>query len=90
MWAAVLTLPSTYPSPLVPAGIPLAVASRACNIGLCSRIINTWREHPLPPNLQKMLLAVGLRGAVAYGLGELVCCFAGCWFVVARLWSAQA
>ncbi|KAL4436987.1 hypothetical protein ABPG75_004126 [Micractinium tetrahymenae] len=49
-------------------GIPLAVASRACNIGLCSRIINTWREHPLPLNLQKMLLAVGLRGAVAYGL----------------------
>ncbi len=46
------------------------MASRACNIGLCSRIINTWREHPLPLNLQKMLLAVGLRGAVAYGLGE--------------------
>lgn len=46
------------------------MASRACNIGLCSRIVNTWREHPLPRNLQKMLLAVGLRGAVAYGLGE--------------------
>jgi len=51
------------------AGIPLAVASRACNIGLCSRLINTWRKHPLPPNLQRMLWAVGLRGAVAYGLG---------------------
>lgn len=48
------------------------MASRACNIGLCSRIINTWREHPLPLNLQKMLLAVGLRGAVAYGLGERI------------------
>ena len=61
------------PRPPRPAGIPLAVAARACNIGLCSRIINTWREHPLPPNLQKMLLAVGLRGAVAYGLGERAC-----------------
>jgi hypothetical protein len=51
-------------------GIPLAFASRAANIGACSRLINLWRTHKLPANLQKMLLAVGLRGAVAYGLSE--------------------
>ena len=50
-------------------GIPLAVLSRAANITLCSRLINTWRAHKLPLALQRMLLAVGLRGAVAYGLG---------------------
>ncbi len=26
------------------------------------------RTYPIPPNLQRMLWAVGLRGAVAYGL----------------------
>ena len=28
------------------------------------------RTHKLPMPLQRMLLAVGLRGAVAYGLGK--------------------
>lgn len=55
---------------LLLSGIPLAVASRAANIGACSRLINLWRTHKLPLNLQRMLLAVGMRGAVAYGLGE--------------------
>ncbi len=31
------------------------------------------RTHKLPVPLQRMLLAVGLRGAVAYGLGESSC-----------------
>ncbi|PSC74995.1 sodium hydrogen exchanger 3 [Micractinium conductrix] len=64
----VATMQHAFDFGLFFSGIPLAVASRACNVGLCSRLINSWRRHPLPPNLQRMLLAVGLRGAVAYGL----------------------
>lgn len=49
-------------------GIPLAVLSRAANVFPCASLCNLWRRHPLPRNLQCMLWAVGLRGAVAYGL----------------------
>jgi hypothetical protein len=65
----VATMQHAFDFGLFFSGIPLAVLSRAANIFLCSRLINTWRAHKLPVNLQKMLLAVGLRGAVAYGLG---------------------
>lgn len=39
-------------------------------VRLCSPL-RRRRTHKLPVPLQRMLLAVGLRGAVAYGLGEL-------------------
>lgn len=55
---------------LLASALPLAVASRAANVSLCTRLVNLWRTHKLPRNLQHMLLAVGLRGAVAYGLSE--------------------
>lgn len=49
-------------------GIPLAVLSRAANVFPCSQLINTYRDRKFPYRLQRMLWAVGLRGAVAYGL----------------------
>ena len=49
-------------------GIPLAVASRAANVFPCTRLINTYRVRKFPKALRTMLWAVGLRGAVAYGL----------------------
>jgi hypothetical protein len=55
---------------LLVSALPLAVGSRAANVSLCTRLVNLWRTHKLPRNLQHMLLAVGLRGAVAYGLSE--------------------
>ncbi|KAI3434634.1 hypothetical protein D9Q98_002701 [Chlorella vulgaris] len=64
----VATMAHGFDLGLLLSGIPLAVASRAANIGACSRLINLWRTHKLPLNLQRMLLAVGMRGAVAYGL----------------------
>ncbi|PRW57911.1 sodium hydrogen exchanger variant 1 [Chlorella sorokiniana] len=64
----VATMQHAFDFGLFFSGIPLAVLSRAANIGLCSRLINLWRTHKLPVPLQRMLLAVGLRGAVAYGL----------------------
>lgn len=64
----VATMKHGFDFGLLVSGIPLAVASRAANIGACSRLVNLWRTHKLPRNLQAMLLAVGLRGAVAYGL----------------------
>ena len=75
----VATMQHAFDFGLFFSGIPLAVLSRAANILLCSRLINTWRSHKLPVNLQKMLLAVGLRGAVAYGLGGWLA--AGGWAV---------
>ncbi|KAL4513618.1 hypothetical protein Ndes2526A_g04953 [Nannochloris sp. 'desiccata'] len=54
---------------LIISGIPLAVGSRAANIYPCCRLINKYSTFKkLPKNLQNMLWAVGLRGAVAYGL----------------------
>ena len=70
MGLQVATMPHAFDFGLFFLGLPLAIASRACNITLCSRLVNSWRTNKLPINLQKMLLAVGLRGAVAYGLGE--------------------
>jgi hypothetical protein len=49
-------------------GIPLAMAARAVNIFPLSRLANTLRETPIPPNVQVMHAACGLRGAVAYAL----------------------
>ncbi|KAL6782170.1 hypothetical protein ACKKBF_B39330 [Auxenochlorella protothecoides x Auxenochlorella symbiontica] len=49
-------------------GVPLAVFSRAANVFPCSFILNQGLQHRMPRNLQLMLWAVGLRGAVAYGL----------------------
>jgi NhaP-type Na+/H+ or K+/H+ antiporter len=54
---------------LIISGIPLAIGSRAANIFPCCRLINKYStSKKLPKNLQNMLWAVGLRGAVAYGL----------------------
>lgn len=58
----------SYDFGLLISAIPLALASRAANVFPCSRLINTTRRYKLPYNLQCMLWAVGLRGAVAYGL----------------------
>ena len=49
-------------------GIPLAIASRAAMIIPCTRLVNHYRKNKLPKNMMRMLWAVGLRGAVAYGL----------------------
>lgn len=50
-------------------GIPLAIASRAANVFPCSKLVNSYSaQQKLPKQLQRMLWAVGLRGAVAYGL----------------------
>ncbi|KAK9915576.1 hypothetical protein WJX75_001018 [Coccomyxa subellipsoidea] len=49
-------------------GLPLCLATRAANIFPLSRLANMRRKLPLPINLQWMVWAVGLRGAVAYGL----------------------
>ncbi len=49
-------------------GIPLAVLSRAVMIVPCTKLINRYRKNKLPDNMMHMMLAVGLRGAVAYGL----------------------
>jgi NhaP-type Na+/H+ or K+/H+ antiporter len=54
---------------LIISGIPLAIGSRAANIYPCCRLINKYTtSKKLPKRLQNMLWAVGLRGAVAYGL----------------------
>jgi len=54
---------------LLISGIPLAIGSRAANIYPCCRLINNYTTaKKLPKKLQNMLWAVGLRGAVAYGL----------------------
>lgn len=58
----------SYDFGLLISAIPLALASRAANVFPCSRLVNTTRQYKLPYNLQCMLWAVGLRGAVAYGL----------------------
>ena len=49
-------------------GVPLAILARAANIFPLSRLANTLRETPIPPNVQLMHAACGLRGAVAYAL----------------------
>ena len=49
-------------------GIPLALLARAVNIFPLSMLANTMRETPIPPNIQIMHAACGLRGAVAYAL----------------------
>eukprot|EP00887_Chlorella_sp_A99_P005897 scaffold1.g5897.t1 len=64
----VATVQHKFDFGLLVSGVPLAVASRACNIFPCSKLINATRRYKLPRNLQLMLWAVGLRGAVAYGL----------------------
>jgi hypothetical protein len=64
----VATMAHQFDFGLVATGIPLAVASRAANVFPCSRLVNAGRRHKLPRALQRMLWAVGLRGAVAYGL----------------------
>jgi NhaP-type Na+/H+ or K+/H+ antiporter len=54
---------------LIISGIPLAIASRAANVFPCCRLINKYSTaKKFPKKLQNMLWAVGLRGAVAYGL----------------------
>ena len=53
---------------LLVTGVPLAVLSRAANVFPCSARLHQTLQHTLPRNLQLMLWAVGLRGAVAYGL----------------------
>ncbi|KAK9809257.1 hypothetical protein WJX72_012251 [[Myrmecia] bisecta] len=49
-------------------GLPLVILARAAGIFPLSWFINKGRKLPLPYNLQTVMWAVGLRGAVAYGL----------------------
>ncbi|KAK9818672.1 hypothetical protein WJX74_002819 [Apatococcus lobatus] len=50
-------------------GVPLVLLARAANIFPLSYLLNMkGRRLPLPYNLQTIMWAVGLRGAVAYGL----------------------
>jgi len=49
-------------------GLPLAMAARALNIFPLSKLANLLRETPIPPSVQVMQAACGLRGAVAYAL----------------------
>ena len=49
-------------------GIPLMIFARIVNIFPLSRLANILRETPIPPNVQMMHAACGLRGAVAYAL----------------------
>ncbi|GAB4823231.1 hypothetical protein N2152v2_010277 [Parachlorella kessleri] len=64
----VVTAQHSWDVGLLLSGIPLCFLSRAANIFPCSYLANLGRTYPIPPNLQRMLWAVGLRGAVAYGL----------------------
>ncbi|KAI8114397.1 hypothetical protein M9434_002522 [Picochlorum sp. BPE23] len=53
---------------LLLSGIPFAIGSRLAMIIPCTILINRYRKNKLPVNMMKMMWAVGLRGAVAYGL----------------------
>ena len=64
----VATMTHSFDFGLFFSGIPLAVASRAAMIIPCTKLINHYRKNKLPENMMRMLWAVGLRGAVAYGL----------------------
>lgn len=64
----VATMNHSFDFGLFFSGIPLAVASRAAMIIPCTKLINHYRQNKLPKNMTRMLWAVGLRGAVAYGL----------------------
>lgn len=65
----VATMDHSFDFGLFFSGIPLAIASRFANVFPCSKLLNrSSRVRKLPLRLQNMLWAVGLRGAVAYGL----------------------
>lgn len=64
----VATMSHSFDFGLFISGVPLAIASRAANIFPCTALVNHYRRNKLPMNMRKMLWAVGLRGAVAYGL----------------------
>ena len=64
----VATMNHAFDFGLFISGIPLAVLSRAVMIVPCTKLINRYRKNKLPDNMMRMMLAVGLRGAVAYGL----------------------
>mmetsp|Transcript_16912 Transcript_16912/g.47201 ORF Transcript_16912/g.47201 Transcript_16912/m.47201 type:complete len:530 (+) Transcript_16912:41-1630(+) len=53
---------------LLLSGIPLCLLSRAANIFPCARLANMGRAVKIPKPSQCMQWAVGLRGAVSYGL----------------------
>jgi len=64
----VATFDHLWDTGIILTGIPLAMLSRAVNIFPLSRLANLLRETPIPPNVQMMHAACGLRGAVAYAL----------------------
>ncbi len=64
----VATMNHAFDFGLLVSGIPLAVLSRAVMIVPCTKLVNHYRKNKLPDNMMRMMLAVGLRGAVAYGL----------------------
>jgi sodium/hydrogen exchanger 8 len=64
----VATMNHSFDFGLLISGIPLAVLSRAVMIVPCTKLVNHYRKNKLPDNMMRMMWAVGLRGAVAYGL----------------------
>ena len=64
----VATMNHSFDFGLLVSGIPLAVFSRAVMIIPCTKLVNHYRKNKLPDNMMRMMWAVGLRGAVAYGL----------------------
>lgn len=64
----VATMEHAFDFGLFFSGIPFAVLSRAVMIVPCTRLINRYRKNKLPDSMMRMMWAVGLRGAVAYGL----------------------
>jgi NhaP-type Na+/H+ or K+/H+ antiporter len=64
----VATMNHSFDFGLLLSGIPLAVLSRAVMIVPCTKLVNHYRKNKLPDNMMRMMWAVGLRGAVAYGL----------------------
>eukprot|EP00889_Picochlorum_renovo_P007145 jgi/Picre1/34175/NNA_001649.t1 len=64
----VATMSHSFDFGLLISGIPFAIGSRLAMIIPCTKLINHYRKNKLPVNMMRMMWAVGLRGAVAYGL----------------------
>lgn len=65
----VATMSHSFDFGLFFSAIPMAIASRAANVFPCTRLVNRYRHNKkIPQRMRRMLWAVGLRGAVAYGL----------------------
>lgn len=53
---------------LLLSSVPLCIVARACNVFPLAYLSNLKRTVPIPPRVQMMQFACGLRGAIAYAL----------------------